>query len=321
LYKKTNKMINLFKTNLKNAAIGFGIISLAFMGSCSKNNVPPNKSQTITDLVSANANLSFLKAAVVKAGLATTLSGTGPFTVFAPDNSAFIAAGFPNEAAVSAAPAATLKAILLYHVLPANDPSGAIPQAVNTPVTTASNQTVYVTKTSTGAVFVNGASVTTANIKASNGVVHIINAVLTVPAGDIVATAEANPNLSYLVAAVVQANLATTLSGTGPFTVFAPTNQAFINAGFPTIASIQATPAATLASILTYHVIAGRIYSSDLVNNSTPQTVNGENVTILLSNSGAQVKGASNSTASNIGPANITTTNGVVHVINQVLLP
>jgi len=143
--------------------------------------------------------------------------------------------------------------------------------------------------------------------------------------GTIVQTAIANPNLSLLVAAVLRAsqgttNVAAVLSSAGPFTVFAPTNQAFINAGFADTSAINAADPNTLTSILTYHVIAGRIFSSDLVNGETPATVNGETVTILLTN-GPQVKGQSNSTPSNIIATDILTTNGVVHVIDQVLLP
>jgi uncharacterized surface protein with fasciclin (FAS1) repeats len=114
--------------------------------------------------------------------------------------------------------------------------------------------------------------------------------------------------------------VATALSAAGPLTVFAPTNQAFINANFATIASIQAADPATLTRILTYHVIAARVLSSDLTESATPTTLNGGTVTITLSG-GAKVKGIGNTTASNITSADIITTNGVVHVIDQVLLP
>jgi uncharacterized surface protein with fasciclin (FAS1) repeats len=172
---------------------------------------------------------------------------------------------------------------------------------------------------------VNGTSVIKANVECTNGVIHVINRVLMPAVGTIVQTAIANPNLSLLVAAVLRASqgntdVATVLSSAGPFTVFAPSNQAFINAGFADTNAIDAAAPNTLASILTYHVIAGRIFSSDLVNGETPATVNGETVTILLTN-GAQVKGNSNTTAANIVTPNIVTTNGVVHVIDQVLLP
>mgnify|MGYP006153306979 CR=1 FL=1 len=302
---------------------GLMITTSVFTGCKDDDEVAPLN--TITQLVVDNPNFSFLEAAVVKANLAGSLSGAGPLTVFAPTNDAFIAAGFPNEAAVSAASAEVLTNILTYHVLPNNTVSSAIPTAANTSVTTLNGANAFVTKNSAG-VFINGAQVIQADITASNGTIHVINAVLTPPSGNIVETASDNSNLSYLVAAVVRAsegttNVAQVLSGTGPFTVFAPTNDAFIAAGFPTIASIQAADPNTLAGILTYHVIASRVLSSDLTEGATPATVNGGTVRISLSG-GAKVTGNGNgSTASNITAANIITTNGVVHVIDRVLLP
>ena len=106
----------------------------------------------------------------------------------------------------------------------------------------------------------------------------------------------------------------------GPFTVFAPTNNAFKDAGFATIDDINNADPNTLASILTYHVIAGRIFSSDLTNGAKPTTLNGGNVTIDLT-SGATIEGSGNSSAANIVATNIMATNGVIHVIDKVLLP
>jgi uncharacterized surface protein with fasciclin (FAS1) repeats len=93
-----------------------------------------------------------------------------------------------------------------------------------------------------------------------------------------------------------------------------------MDAGFANVAAIQAADPATLTSILTYHVVAGRIFSTDLVDNSTAATVNGADVTITL-NGGAKVKGTKNTSAANISSADVVTTNGVIHVIDQVLLP
>ena len=145
------------------------------------------------------------------------------------------------------------------------------------------------------------------------------------PTGNIVHVAPGNSNLTYLVVAVLRAsegstNVASVLSTTNGLTVFAPSNQAFINAGFPTIASIQAANPNTLANILTYHVIAARVFSSDLTEGAMPTTVNGGKVTVTLSG-GAKVKGNSNTTASNITATDILATNGIVHLIDQVLLP
>ena len=295
--------------------------------SCQKSNPGYGKPKTIYQTISCDPNFSFLTAAINKAGLVTALNTKGKtdLTLFAPTNAAFIAAGFKTEADLSAVPDSTLAAILLYHVLSEKVNAADVPLASNTAVTTLNGQPLYATRTSAGSVYVNGVSVIKANIECTNGVVHAINRVLMPAVGTIVQTAIGNPNLSLLVAAVLRASqgstdVAAVLSSAGPFTVFAPTNQAFINAGFADANAINAADPNTLTTILTYHVIAGRIFSSDLSNGIMPATVNGETVTITLT-SGAQVQGKSNTSPSNIIATDIVATNGVVHVIDQVLLP
>lgn len=300
----------------------FAGILLTGLVSCKKV-VTSSPQQTITGVVTSNQSLSLLASAVQKAGLAQTLSGTGPFTVFAPNNNAFQAAGI-SSSTINALSADQLKNILLYHTVAAKVVAADVPAGPNAPVAAANGDTIYLTKNSNG-VFVNGVQVIQADVAASNGVIHVINNVLMPPVGNLVVTAQSDTSFTYLVAAVLRAsqgstNVASVLSGTGPFTVFAPTNAAFRNAGFPTIASIQAADPNTLATILTYHVIAGRIFSSDLTNGAMPATLNGETVSINLS-SGATVKGMKNTTASNIIKTNIVASNGVVHVVDQVLLP
>lgn len=308
----------------KTGIVAFAIFSLAFsFTSCKKDKDKNDSPKTITDVVSTNANFSTLKSAVVKANLAATLSGPGPFTVFAPDNDAFTASGITSSVIASLS-ADQLKAILLYHTIGSKIMAADVPAGPNAAVTTAGGGTVYVTKNSNG-VFVNGWKVTTADIAASNGVIHSIEHVLMPPAGNIVAVAQANSNLTYLVAAVVRAsegttNVADVLSSAGPFTVFAPTNQAFIDAGFPTIASIQAADPNTLASILTYHVLSARAFLSDLSDGQSLTTVNGGTIKVGLGSS-ATVKGNSNTSPATITAVNIMATNGVVHVIDKVLLP
>ncbi|MEO8412686.1 MAG: fasciclin domain-containing protein [Ginsengibacter sp.] len=283
--------------------------------------------KTIYQTISTDAQYSYLTAAVNKAGLVAALNEANKtgLTLFAPTNSAFKAAGFNSVSDLATIPDSILTKVLLYHVLDSKVEAAQVPQASNTPVVTLNMQPIYATRTSDNKVFINGVQVIKADIKCTNGIIHSINRVLMPATGTIVETAIGNPNLSLLVAAVLRAsqgntNVAEVLSGTGPFTVFAPVNQAFINAGFANEAAINAADPNTLTAILTYHVISGRIFSSDLTNGAMPATVNGEKVTIDLS-SGASVKGNSNTTASKIIAADIVTTNGVVHAIDQVLLP
>jgi uncharacterized surface protein with fasciclin (FAS1) repeats len=318
-----------FNFNKFSKLAGLLLLAGILFTSCKKNNTGPGREKTIYGTISCDPQYSFLTAAINKAGLVDALNKSGGkttlLTLFAPTNDAFKAAGFNSPSDLAAVPDSTLQAILLYHVIGSKVEAADIPQADNTAVTTLNGQPVYVTRTSSNKVFVNGVSVTKANIECTNGVIHQVNRVLLPATGTIVQTAIGNSNLSLLVAAVLRAsqgttNVADVLSGAGPFTVFAPTNQAFINAGFADANAINAADPNTLTTILTYHVIAGRIFSSDLTDGEMPATVNGETVTISLS-SGATVKGKSNTTASNIIATDIVTTNGVVHVIDQVLLP
>jgi uncharacterized surface protein with fasciclin (FAS1) repeats len=307
----------------KNILAASIFVTLAYLGvSCKKSN-SSSAPATIAAQVSAGSDFTSLYAAVTKAGLATTLSGAGPFTVFAPTDSAFNASGI-TPGVINSLTSAELQTILLYHTLPSKVLSSNVPAGPNAKVVTASGDSVFVTNNANG-VFVNGIKVTHADIAASNGVIHTLGRVLLPPVGNIVGVASSDTLFSFLVAAVVRAssgstNVAAVLSGGGILTVFAPTNNAFRAAGFPDIAAINAADPNTLTSILTYHVIAGRIFSSDLTQGAQPQTVNGGKLTVSLS-SGATVKGNSNTSASNIIGANIMATNGVVHVIDQVLLP
>ena len=292
--------------------------------SCKKDDSTSAENSTIAAKVNANADLSLLESAIVKANLGNTLSGTGPFTVFAPTDQAFEETGI-SASTINSLSAEQLENILLYHVITSEIPAASVPVGPNAKVVTASGDSVFVTKNSYG-VFVNGVKVSQADIDASNGVIHLIAQVLLPPLGNLVEVAQSYDEFSLLVAAVVRAstgstNVAQILSSGGIFTVFAPTNQAFIDAGFADVSAINAADPDLLASILTYHVIPGRIFSSDLTNGATPATANGGTVTIELSPSTATVMGAGNAVASNIIGANIMAENGVVHVIDKVLLP
>ena len=317
-----------FKSLVKSMTkVGLGLVlSGTILVSCNDDDdnqmeIPSN--QTIASIVTSTPAFSTLSQAVSKAGLGTTLSGNGQFTVFAPNNAAFEASGI-TSATLASLTAEQTKGILLYHTLASKVASTAVPAGPNAKVTTVQGDPIYVTKDARG-VFVNGWKVNQADIMASNGIIHSIERVLMPASGNLVETAQGNENLSYLVAAVVRAsqgntNVANILASTEGLTVFAPTNQAFIKAGFPTIASIQAADPAVLTSILTYHVVAARAFSSDLSNNQSLATVQGGNLLVSIGNQ-ITIKGKANTSTSNVVAPNVLATNGVVHVIDQVLLP
>lgn len=313
-----------------------GILATAFvalfLGSCTKDDDGSGlTTNTITDVVVRNDDFSTLEAAVLKANVQSTLSGAGPFTVFAPDNAAFTASGVTTAVLNSLTPDQTQR-ILLYHTLPAAVPSGSVPAGPNAKVITASGDSVFVTRNTNG-VFVNGVRVTQADISADNGVIHRIGRVLMPAVGNIVQTAAApGSGLDSLVKAVTRAataaggdpGLVTALSNS-TLTVFAPTNAAFSQLLTAlSLTDINQIPVATLLAVLRYHVVAGRAFSSDLANGNLAMLAGG-NSTINLTNGtggGPTITGTGNgSNRSNIIAANVVARNGVVHVIDRVLLP
>jgi len=310
-------------------AILLGAISLpVLITGCDKDD-EMTTSNTITDIVVSNGNFNTLEAAVVKAELQTTLRGTGPFTVFAPDDAAFTASGI-NGTVLNSLTKDQVSNILLYHTIGAKIMAADVPAGPNAKVTTASGDSVFVTKNTSG-VFINGIKVNTADVGADNGVIHVIGRVLTPPAGNIVETAIAG-GLDSLVKAVTRAttapggdpSLAGTL-GSATLTVFAPTNAAFTQLlSALSLTDINQIPINTLLAVLRYHVVGGRAFSSDLTNGSLPMLAGGNTTTNLNNGAGGvpTILGNGNGgNKSNITATNIMCRNGVVHLIDRVLLP
>jgi uncharacterized surface protein with fasciclin (FAS1) repeats len=281
--------------------------------SCNDDEPDTQPTPTITDLIVNDPNFSILESAVVKANLSNALATGNPLTVFAPDNAAFTAAGI-TEAFIASLPVSRVDSILKYHVHPGFVTASDVP-ASNT-ITTLLGTQLYASNNANG-VFFNGIGVKQANVQASNGVVHVINGVLIPPTRTIAQIAVADTSFSFLVQAVTRAGLLSAISGPGKFTVFAPNNAAFRAAG---ITDIGALPQATVETVVKYHIIATNVFASDLINNATAPTLQGGN--LLINTSPARVKIAtSTAVSSNITAANITATNGVVHVVDRVLLP
>jgi uncharacterized surface protein with fasciclin (FAS1) repeats len=304
--------------------------SLISLTSCDKDD-DPIITNTITDVVVNSASFSVLEEAVVKANLATTLSGAGPFTVFAPDNAAFTAAGISSATVASLTPT-QLSDLLLYHTIGSKILAAAVPAGPNAKVVTAGGDSVFVTRNASG-VYVNGIKVAVADLNADNGVIHQLTKALNKPSGNIVATAQTpGSGLDSLVKAIVRANngpggdptLIATLSS-ATITVFAPTNAAFTQVlSALTLTDINNIPMPTLLAVLRYHVVGGRAFSSDLANGNLAMLAGG-NTTINLTNGsggGPTIKGNGNgANTSNIVGTNLMCRNGVVHVIDRVLLP
>ena len=273
-------------------------------------------SQTVVDIVVNSADHDTLEAAVIAAGLADDLSETGPFTVFAPTDAAFASLPAGTIETLLSDPTGQLANILLYHVVGAQSLSTDLSDGQT--IATLQGQTVEVTINADG-IFINGAQVTVADITATNGVVHVIDAVLLPPAPQptttVVDVIVNSVDHDTLEAAVVAAGLVETLSGTGPFTVFAPTDAAFAALPAGTIETLLADPTGALTQILLYHVVGAQALSTDLTNGQTVATLQGQTVTVTINTDGVFINNAQ------VTVADIITDNGVIHVIDAVLLP
>ncbi|WP_338839611.1 fasciclin domain-containing protein [Flavobacterium ginsenosidimutans] len=302
--------------------------------SCSNDDDSSQQLQPIAAAAKTNPNLSSLVAALDKAGLTATLNSSGTYTVFAPTNEAFTAFLSANGYAnLDAVPVAALKEILLNHVLSAKVKSaeietGYVKTLAKGSASSSNTISMYLEKGATvdvnGGKANGGATVTAADIEASNGVIHIVDGVIGLPT--IVNHAAANKNFTTLVAALTYnpaSGFAGILSGTAssPFTVFAPTNAAFAafltETGFSGLAAI---PANVLETTLKYHVVAGaNVESSALTDGQSVSTFAGQNFKVGLTG-GAKITDASGR-VSNIIATDVQCSNGIIHVIDKVLLP
>lgn len=286
------------------------------LSSCSKDeDVPEMESNNIVEVAQGAGSFNVLIQAAVKAGLGDFLSDEDDLTVFAPTDEAF--AALLSELGASSLddiPASTLAHILSYHVLGSKVMSGDLSTGYVSTLATLGNSNISMYIEVDGGVTINGNStVTAADVEADNGVIHVVNKVILPPT--VVHHAIANENFTTLVQAVVKAGLADALSSDGPFTVFAPTNAAFA-ALFAElgISGIDDLTAEQLVPILTYHVVPGQVMSTDLSNTTVGTLNEGQSLTINLTG-GVKIN------ESNVIAADVVGSNGVIHVIDQVLLP
>lgn len=308
-------MQNVDKWNRRHLLFAGGAL-LAGCGSSSGDD-------SVLGVARSDGRFTILSEAVVAAGLETSLREPAAKTVFAPTDAAFTALlgelGITKDALL--ANRALLTSVLTYHVLPAAVTRAQVP--AGKAITTLQGGIFKIDATPGGLVIKDGrnrsANITATDLTASNGVVHVIDKVLLPADKTLVQTAQALPDFSILVEAVVAANLQGTLSGTGPFTVFAPTNAAFA----ALLAELGVTKAALLANVplltqvLTYHVLGSRVLKADVPTGTPIATLQGQTFTVDATLAITDQRGR----RAAIAATDVLASNGVIHVIDKVLLP
>lgn len=300
---------------LKQWTAALGVAFLAACGSSVGDNV--------VETAGANPNLTVLAEAVAAADLGGTLSGPGPFTVFAPTDAAFAALltelGITKAQLLADKP--LLTKVLTYHVIAGEVKKADI--ALGKGVTTLQGGFFKIDTAAGDVVITDGrnrtAKITTTDVLATNGVVHLVDKVLLPADKTIVQTAQSTPDFSILVEAVVAADLAATLSQPGPFTVFAPTNAAFAalltELGLTKEQLLADKP--LLVKVLTYHVLSGAVLKADVPLGKAVTTLQGETVTVDATLAITDQRGRKAA----ITATDVLNSNGVIHVIDKVILP
>ncbi|MBF9221424.1 fasciclin domain-containing protein [Hymenobacter ruricola] len=321
---------------------GSALLGLLLLGGCAKNkDVEPS----ITNIAVTNPDFQTLEDAAIRGDVAVLLGNPNPgdpsgnFTVFAPTNAAFARLGLRQAADLTVLQQPFLRNTLFYHVFSGTLPGTALVPGAASPsaLSAAPGFTRRIIQRPDGTKYVNGSKILGTDVPASNGLIHPIDKVLLATGGNVVESAVAlskgevfvKPELTFLVAAVVRCNLQGLLSAPGPYTVFAPTDQAFIDAGIPNIDAINKMDVTALSGILANHVLSNTA-AAQLGNKFTPELPAGSTVTAFggrplvlgaFTDGVLTVKGATNTAPANMVIPDVQCTNGVVHVIDRVLLP
>lgn len=346
LINPMNKTFHSIKKHFSSATVL--MISLTVLGSCAKNeNIDPS----ITNIVVTNPDFQTLEDAAVRGDVALLLGNKNPndpqgnYSVFAPTNAAFARLGLNSAPDLMALQSGFLRSTLLYHAF-----SGTLPGRALTPGSTSvsaagpTEPTRRIIRRADNRLYVNGSQILSTDVPAANGLIHPIDKVLLATGADVLNSALAlqqgrvfvKPELTFLVEAVVYCNLQSALAGSPgspALTVFAPTDQAFrelgvaLNVPLNQPRDIRNLPVATVTAVLLHHVIAGGAhggrFTSELPENTTVASAAGAPLAFGPFNNGTlAVKGNGNgANGANLVIPDVQCTNGVVHVIDRVLLP
>ena len=291
------------------------LVALALV-ACDDDGTSPEVPGTIAEIATATAEVSTLATALEAADLTSVLEGDGPFTVFAPRNAAFDALDADVLAALlEAGNVDLLSRVLTFHVVATEAFAADLTDGQT--LTTVEGGTLEV-GVSGSTVTIGGATVVSADVEASNGVIHIIDGVLLPTDTDVYETAVLTAGTTTLASAVLAAELDDDLAGTGPFTVFAPTNAAFAAVDAYTLgALLDAGNVAILERVLGFHVIPGQeILAANLTDGAMVTTLEGGTLTVDLTDPmDPKVNGVS------ITATDIEVSNGVIHLVDEVILP
>jgi len=273
--------------------------------------------QTVVDVIVNSPDHNTLETAVIAAELADDLSTAGPFTVFAPTDAAFAAIDAATLNTLLADPTGDLAQILLHHVVLGVADGSNISDGLTIGNLIAQNLTF----SASNGLTINGANISVADIKTDNGVVHVIDAVMlpvSVPTRidgtimDVVSTSPVHTTLNSL---IVTAQLDDDLSSAGPFTLFAPTDDAMAALPSSVVDALLADPTGALAEVLLFHAVSGVASTDNITDGSGVGSLLGKNLIFSATANGVSVNGI------NISVLDIYTNNGVVHVIDAVLVP
>jgi uncharacterized surface protein with fasciclin (FAS1) repeats len=297
----------------RKAAVAALFLSLLVAGSVAVAGEQSTPEKDIVDTAVAAGSFKTLVAAVQAAGLVDALKGEGPLTVFAPTDEAFTK--FPPgtvDSLLRPENKDTLIGILIYHVAPGRLSAAEVSKLDHIPTLNGQRPVIQVEGES---VMIDGATVIAADIEATNGVIHVIDSVILPAKTNIVETAVKAGSFETLTAALRAAGLVSTLQGQGPFTVFAPNDDAFAKLPEGTVENLlKPENKDKLTAILSHHVVSGLVYSAD-VRPGRVETLQGSSFSVSKSGDDLLVDDA------RVIGTDIPATNGVIHVIDSVILP
>ena len=325
---------------MKKAQYVYALLLTVMVSSCSKDEQfqPETQKNTVNDIVRDNFGLTYLATALHRSGLNKTLTETGPYTLIAPSDDAYMAAGYMNPAAVFAEPASKLAEQGQYHMLKTQVTVSGKELKMNQEEKTLLGTMLYWSRVKRGQdtlTTINGGRLLQADTKASNGVMQVLNRVL-VPnvQSDLKQALAAEIDLSLFYEALKVSGLLESLAGTEDYTVFAPNNAAIKNYGYANLEAIGKEDPAVLKTWLNYHIARKRKFAQDYflftpegTNTYSEEMINGKTVTIDLlgeynvpnSFTGINIKGSGNSWGFAPLRTDIVTGNGVIHIIGEVL--